>query len=205
MLRFVVRRLHPARSRSCSGSRSWSSSGSGRCPGGPAEALLGERATPEAIAAIDEQYGLDEPIYEQYWRYLKTVGAGRPRRQRSRTRRPVTDEIKRALPGDDRAGARGDALRDRRSGSRSASSRRSATARSVDHASLFVVAARDLDPDLLPRDHPQVRLRRAARAGSRPSGGSDVLIDARAPDELLHPRRDHRAATGRRSGTRSST
>ncbi|MGH3019696.1 MAG: peptide ABC transporter permease, partial [Gaiellaceae bacterium] len=28
-------------------------------PGGPAEALLGERATPETIAAIERQYGLD--------------------------------------------------------------------------------------------------------------------------------------------------
>ena len=36
-------------------------------PGGPAQALLGERATAEQIAAIDEQYGLNEPIYEQYW------------------------------------------------------------------------------------------------------------------------------------------
>ena len=34
-------------------------------PGSPAEALLGERATPEAVAQIKHQYGLDRPVYEQ--------------------------------------------------------------------------------------------------------------------------------------------
>jgi peptide/nickel transport system permease protein len=42
-------------------------------PGSPAESLLGERATPELVAAYKERYGLDEPIYEQYWKYLKTT------------------------------------------------------------------------------------------------------------------------------------
>jgi peptide/nickel transport system permease protein len=40
-------------------------------PGTPATALLGERATAEAIAAIEEQYGLNDPIYVQYWRFAK--------------------------------------------------------------------------------------------------------------------------------------
>ena len=31
-------------------------------PGGPAQAALGERATPEAIARYNELFGLDEPI-----------------------------------------------------------------------------------------------------------------------------------------------
>lgn len=35
-------------------------------PGGPAYALLGERATPEAVAAIESQLGLDRPLWEQY-------------------------------------------------------------------------------------------------------------------------------------------
>jgi peptide/nickel transport system permease protein len=43
-------------------------------PGSPAQALLGERATPETIAEIRHQLKLDRPIYEQYWGYLKTVG-----------------------------------------------------------------------------------------------------------------------------------
>ena len=45
-------------------------------PGNPATALLGERATPEAIAAIEEQYGLNDPIYVQYWRYVQQLFSG---------------------------------------------------------------------------------------------------------------------------------
>src|SRR6478672_3633115 len=40
-------------------------------PGSPSQALLGERATPETIRQINHQYGLDQPIYVQYWRYLE--------------------------------------------------------------------------------------------------------------------------------------
>src|SRR5438445_1650527 len=43
-------------------------------PGSPAQALLGERATPETIAQIRHQYKLDRPLYEQYWGYLQTIG-----------------------------------------------------------------------------------------------------------------------------------
>ena len=59
-------------------------------PGSPAEALLGERATDQSIEQIRDQYGLDDPFYEQYWRYLQTVGSGdlgtsiRSRRRRVR-------------------------------------------------------------------------------------------------------------------------
>src|SRR5919199_944007 len=42
-------------------------------PGSPAEALLGEHATPHAVQQIRHQYGLDQPIYVQYWRYLDTL------------------------------------------------------------------------------------------------------------------------------------
>jgi peptide/nickel transport system permease protein len=42
-------------------------------PGSPAEALLGEHATPQAVAEIRHQYGLDKPLYVQYWRYLDTT------------------------------------------------------------------------------------------------------------------------------------
>lgn len=42
-------------------------------PGGPASALLGERATPERVAAINRAYGLDQPIWVQYGRYLRRV------------------------------------------------------------------------------------------------------------------------------------
>src|SRR5437762_6988617 len=42
-------------------------------PGGPAESLLGERATPQLIAEYRHKYGLDRPILTQYWDYLKTT------------------------------------------------------------------------------------------------------------------------------------
>src|SRR6476619_6443304 len=44
--------------------------------GSPAESLLGEHATPQAIAQIRHQYGLDQPIYVQYWHYVQTLASG---------------------------------------------------------------------------------------------------------------------------------
>ena len=35
-------------------------------PGDPAIAILGDRATPEGIAALDAKLGLDKPIWRQY-------------------------------------------------------------------------------------------------------------------------------------------
>jgi peptide/nickel transport system permease protein len=45
-------------------------------PGSPAESLLGERASPQAVAQLRHQYGLDKSIVVQYWAYLKTIGTG---------------------------------------------------------------------------------------------------------------------------------
>ncbi len=39
-------------------------------PGGPAVAILGEKATPEAIERINELYGFDRPIIEQYFVWI---------------------------------------------------------------------------------------------------------------------------------------
>jgi len=66
-------------------------------PGSPAEALLGERATAESIAQIREQYGLDDPLYEQYWRYVQTLLQGDLGTSIS-SRRPVTTEIRERFP-----------------------------------------------------------------------------------------------------------
>ena len=41
--------------------------------GDPAEILGGLNATPEQIAAIRQQLGLDEPVWYQLWIYLKSV------------------------------------------------------------------------------------------------------------------------------------
>ena len=67
-------------------------------PGSPAIALLGERATPETIAAIEREYGLDEPIYVQYWRYTKNVILEFDLGTSSQTRQTVTDELRRRFP-----------------------------------------------------------------------------------------------------------
>jgi peptide/nickel transport system permease protein len=66
-------------------------------PGSPAESLLGERATPAAIAQIRSQLGLDRPIYVQYWRYVETLGAGDLGTSIA-TRRAVTTEIRQRFP-----------------------------------------------------------------------------------------------------------
>ena len=66
-------------------------------PAGPAQSLLGERATPQTIREIERQYGLDRPIHIQYWRYLKTVGRG-DLGTTIRSRRPVADELKERFP-----------------------------------------------------------------------------------------------------------
>jgi len=66
-------------------------------PGGPAEALLGERATQERVEQIRRQYGLDRPVYVQYLRYVERVGQG-DFGQSTRTRRPVVEEFKEKFP-----------------------------------------------------------------------------------------------------------
>jgi peptide/nickel transport system permease protein len=66
-------------------------------PGSPAESLLGERATTESIAQIRDQYGLDDPFYEQYWHYLQTIGSGDLGTSIA-SRRPITEEIKERFP-----------------------------------------------------------------------------------------------------------
>lgn len=66
-------------------------------PGGPARVLLGERATPERIAAIEHQYGLDRPVYVQYWRFVEktaTFELG----DSIVSRRPVAEELKQRFP-----------------------------------------------------------------------------------------------------------
>ena len=67
-------------------------------PGGPAQAALGERATPEAIAQYNELFGLDEPLYVQYLRFLQralTLDFGTS----TQYGRPVTDVFLERFPG----------------------------------------------------------------------------------------------------------
>ncbi|MFV0359406.1 ABC transporter permease [Tropicimonas sp.] len=45
-------------------------------PGDPARILLGARATPSAIANIRAQYGLDEPLWVQYFYFIRNLFEG---------------------------------------------------------------------------------------------------------------------------------
>ena len=45
-------------------------------PGGPAGALLGDKATPENVAAMRRIMGLDQPIFVQYFKFLGRVLTG---------------------------------------------------------------------------------------------------------------------------------
>ncbi len=45
-------------------------------PGSAAETILGEGATPEAVAELNSQLGLDRPLYEQYWNWATDAVRG---------------------------------------------------------------------------------------------------------------------------------
>ncbi|HEY5160986.1 MAG TPA: ABC transporter permease [Gaiellaceae bacterium] len=66
-------------------------------PGSPAQTLLGEHATPQAVEQIRHQYGLDKPLPIQYWDYLKTVSSGNLGTS-IRSYRPVSYEIQHRFP-----------------------------------------------------------------------------------------------------------
>ncbi|WP_314174389.1 ABC transporter permease [Streptomyces winkii] len=66
-------------------------------PGDTARALAGEETTPEALAAIRRQYGLDQNIAVQYGRYVEHAVTG-DLGTSARTGLPVLDGIFDALP-----------------------------------------------------------------------------------------------------------
>jgi len=66
-------------------------------PGDPALVMLGERATPENIARVREQLGLNKPVYEQYLTFLGNALHGDLGRSILR-QEPVTQEIIRRFP-----------------------------------------------------------------------------------------------------------
>jgi peptide/nickel transport system permease protein len=66
-------------------------------PGGPATALLGERATPEAVERINRLYGFDRPILEQYVTYMGRIFQG-DFGSSIETGRPVLEEFARRFP-----------------------------------------------------------------------------------------------------------
>ena len=66
-------------------------------PGGPAGALLGDKATPEKIEALNKVLGLDQPIFIQYLRFLGRILSG-DFGSSLISGEPVLTEIGRALP-----------------------------------------------------------------------------------------------------------
>lgn len=61
-------------------------------PGNPAQVILGQQATEEAVAALTAKLGLDRPWYIQYFDYLAGIFKG-DLGESMRTRLPVADEV----------------------------------------------------------------------------------------------------------------
>lgn len=66
-------------------------------PGGPASAMLGDKATPEKIAALNAVLGLDQPIFVQYFKFLGRILTG-DFGSSLVSGQPVLDEIGRVFP-----------------------------------------------------------------------------------------------------------
>ncbi|HXG40978.1 MAG TPA: ABC transporter permease [Candidatus Limnocylindrales bacterium] len=67
-------------------------------PGDPAVALLGQHATPDRVAKIREQLGLDRPLYVQYLDYLGQLLRGDLGKSVINNQ-PVVEEFGRRFPG----------------------------------------------------------------------------------------------------------
>ncbi|MEJ7837227.1 MAG: ABC transporter permease [Thermomicrobiales bacterium] len=66
-------------------------------PGDPAQAVLGDNATDESLAALRTQMGLDEPIWKQYVTYLGGLVQG-DLGDSLVTRQPAWDQIRYVIP-----------------------------------------------------------------------------------------------------------
>lgn len=66
-------------------------------PGDPAQAILGERGTPEQLEALREKLGLNKPLYVQYLTFVKNILTGDLGTSAVSTI-PVAEELKRRWP-----------------------------------------------------------------------------------------------------------
>jgi peptide/nickel transport system permease protein len=66
-------------------------------PGNPAEVLLGTYATPERLAAIAAEFGLDKPVVVRYWYWIKETLQGNLG-ESTLSHQPVTSLLAQALP-----------------------------------------------------------------------------------------------------------
>ncbi len=61
-------------------------------PGDPAQVILGQRATADAIASLTKELGLDRPWYIQYFDYIKQLFSG-DLGTSLRTKTPIMEEV----------------------------------------------------------------------------------------------------------------
>ncbi|WP_038055804.1 ABC transporter permease [Thermus amyloliquefaciens] len=66
-------------------------------PGDPAQAILGERGTPEQLAALREKLGLNKPLHVQYFTFVRNILTGDLGTSAVSTI-PVAEELKRRWP-----------------------------------------------------------------------------------------------------------
>ena len=66
-------------------------------PADPVLAIVGDRASQEVYDQVYQQLGLDQPLYEQYWRYLSQLAQG-DLGTSIMTARPVMQDILRFFP-----------------------------------------------------------------------------------------------------------
>ncbi|WP_078547768.1 ABC transporter permease [Litchfieldia alkalitelluris] len=66
-------------------------------PGDPARLILGPKATPEGIEQLREKMGLNDPLYEQYGRYMVGLVQG-DFGQSTFSQQPVAEDLKRYFP-----------------------------------------------------------------------------------------------------------
>ena len=66
-------------------------------PGDPAKVILGEQATPEQIAELREQMGLNDPVLVQYGRYIVKLVQG-DMGDSYKTKGPVSEEVFNRFP-----------------------------------------------------------------------------------------------------------
>jgi len=66
-------------------------------PGGYAELVLGNQMEPEARDYLNQKYGLNKPIFEQFWAWISSVARGNLGVSLV-TQRPIADEFLRRAP-----------------------------------------------------------------------------------------------------------
>lgn len=66
-------------------------------PGDPAQTMLGERASDEALAKLREDMGLNDPLPVQFWRYVKNLLRGDLGRS-IMSNNPVSSELAQRFP-----------------------------------------------------------------------------------------------------------